>query len=355
LKGLILSGGKGTRLRPITHTSAKQLVPLANRPILFYAIEAIRDAGVTDIGIIVGDTKKEIEEAVGDGSDWGVKITCIEQKEPLGLAHAVLTAEDFIGDAPFVMYLGDNLLMGGINDFVGEFESNSPNAFLLLVEVPDPEHYGIAELDGDGKVMRLREKPQNPQSNLAISGIYMFDRNIFDAARAIKPSERGELEITDAIQYLVDKGMKVDSHIIQGWWKDTGKLEDMLEANRILLDSFQEKNEGSVDSKSSIEGRVVIQQGAEIINSVIRGPAIIGKNTKIINSFVGPYTSIYYDVILQESEIEHSIVLEGSKILDIDNKIVDSLIGKNVEISRSTLKPQAYRFMVGDYSKVGIL
>jgi glucose-1-phosphate thymidylyltransferase len=354
VKGLILSGGKGTRLRPITHTSAKQLVPIANRPILFYAIEAIRDAGIGDIGIIVGETKKEIMVAVGDGSAWGVKITYIEQEEPLGLAHAVLTAENFIGKSPFVMYLGDNLLMGGIKDFVKDFESKSSNAHLLLVKVPDPGQFGIAELE-EGKVVRLLEKPRNPKSDLAISGIYMFDHHIFEAARAIKPSPRGELEITDAIQHLVDKGLKVSSHTIKGWWKDTGKIEDMLEANRILLDIFQVENHGFVDSSSRIEGRVVIQDGAEIINSIVRGPAIIGEKTKVINSFVGPYTSIYYDVLLKNCEIEHSIVLEGSKIFDIEKKIVDSLIGKNVEISRSTFKPLAYRFMVGDYSKVGIL
>jgi glucose-1-phosphate thymidylyltransferase len=354
VKGLILSGGKGTRLRPITHTSAKQLVPIANCPILFYAIEAIRDAGITDIGIIVGDTKKEIKAAVGDGSTWGVKVTYIEQEEPLGLAHAVLTAEDFIGKSPFVMYLGDNLLLGGINDFVKEFQATSPCAFLLLVNVADPESFGVAELK-DGKVVRLWEKPKTPKSNLAVSGIYLFDYHIFEAARAIKPSARGELEITDAIQHLVDKGLEVTTHTIGGWWKDTGKLEDMLEANRILLDTFQEKNEGFVDSSSRLEGRVVIQKGAEIINSVVRGPAIIGEKTKVINSFVGPYTSIYYEILLKNCEIEHSIVLEGSSICDIESKIVDSLIGKNVEISRSNFKPQAHRFMVGDYSKVGIL
>jgi glucose-1-phosphate thymidylyltransferase len=354
VKGLILSGGKGSRLRPITHTSAKQLVPIANRPILFYAIEAIRDAGITDIGIIVGETKKEIVDAVGDGSEWGVKITFIEQEKPLGLAHAVLTAEDFIGKSPFVMYLGDNLLLGGIKYFVKEFESKAPNAYLLLVKVANPEQFGIAELE-DGKVVRLLEKPQNPKSDMAVSGIYMFDHHIFEAAKAIEPSPRGELEITDAIQHLVDRGLKVASHTIGGWWKDTGKIEDILEANRILLDTFQEENNGFVDSSSRLEGRVIIQDGAQIINSVVRGPAIIGEKTKVVNTFVGPYTSIYYDVLLKDCEIEHSIVMEGSKILDIDNKIVDSLIGKYVEISRSTLKPLAYRFMVGDYSKVGIL
>ena len=354
MKGLILSGGTGTRLRPITHTSAKQLVPIANRPILFYAIEAIREAGITDIGIIVGETRKEIAEAVGDGSTWGVNITYIEQDEPLGLAHAVLTAENFIGTSSFVMYLGDNLLMGGIRDFVKEFESTDSNAYLLLVQVTEPEQFGIAELQ-NGKVVRLWEKPKNPQSNLAVSGIYMFDHHIFEAARAIKPSWRGELEITDAIQYLVDKGLTVNSHTIKGWWKDTGKIDDVLEANRILLDNLKDKNNGIVDSSSRIEGRVVIQDGAEIINSIVRGPAIIGEKTKVINSFVGPYTSIYYEVLLQDCEIEHSIVLERSTIVDIEKKIVDSLIGKNVEISRSLLKPLAYRFMVGDYSKVGIL
>ncbi len=354
MKGLILSGGKGTRLRPLTHTSAKQLVPIANKPILFYGIEALVQAGIKNIGIIVGDTKKEITEAVGDGSEWGIKVTYIEQEAPLGLAHAVLTAEEFMGDDPFVMYLGDNLIISGIKEFVAEFEQHRPNSQILLVKVPEPEQFGVAQLK-DGKVIKLVEKPKTHISDYALVGVYMFDKHIFEAARAIKPSWRGELEITDAIQYLVDKGYEVRSHIIKGWWKDTGKLEDMLEANRKVLDTIKRRIDGFVDSESRVEGRVVVEPGAEIINSLVRGPAIIGENTKIINSFIGPFTSVNYEVTIKGSELEHSIILENSSIIDIGSKIVDSLVGKNVQIARSDLRPCAYRFMVGDNSRVGIL
>jgi glucose-1-phosphate thymidylyltransferase len=354
MKGLILSGGRGTRLRPLTHTSAKQLVPIANKPILFYGIEALAQAGIHNIGIIVGDTKKEIIEAVGNGSQWGIKVSYIEQEEPLGLAHAVLTAEEFLGEEPFVMYLGDNLIISGINDFVAEFEQYRPNSQILLAQVPKPEQFGVAQLR-DGKVVKLVEKPKTHISDFALVGVYMFDRHIFEAARSISPSWRNELEITDAIQYLIDNGYEVRSHIINGWWKDTGKLEDMLEANRIILDTIQRRVDGFVDSGSRVEGRVVIEPGAEIINSLVRGPAIIGANTKIINSFVGPFTSINYEVTIRDSELEHSIILENSSIIDIGGKIVDSLVGKNVQITRSALRPCAYRFMVGDNSQVGIL
>lgn len=354
MKGLILSGGKGTRLRPLTHTSAKQLVPIANKPILFYGIEALVQAGIKNIGIIVGDTKKEIMEAVGDGSEWGIRVTYIEQEAPLGLAHAVLTAEEFIGDDPFVMYLGDNLIISGIKEFVAEFEQYRPNSQILLVKVPEPEQFGVAQLK-DGKVIKLVEKPKDHISDYALVGVYMFDKHIFEAAKAIKPSWRGELEITDAIQYLVDKGYKVRSHIISGWWKDTGKLEDMLEANRKVLDTIKRRIDGSIDSESRVEGRVVIEAGAEIINSLVRGPAIIGKDAKIIDSFIGPFTSVNYEVTIKGSELEHSIILENSSIVDIGGKIVDSLVGKNVQIARSDQRPCAYRFMVGDNSQVGIL
>ncbi len=354
MKGLILSGGRGTRLRPLTHTSAKQLVPIANKPILFYGIEALAQAGIKNIGIIVGETKKEIMEAVGDGSQWGVTITYIEQEAPLGLAHAVLTAEAFIGQDNFVMYLGDNLIINGVTEFVAEFKQNESNSQILLAKVPEPEQFGVAQLKG-GKVVKLVEKPKTHISDFALVGVYMFDRHIFEAARAISPSWRNELEITDAIQYLIDKGYDVRSHIIDGWWKDTGKLEDMLEANRIILDTIERRIEGFVDSDSRIEGRVMIDPEAEIINSLIRGPAIIGPKAKIINSFIGPFTSINYEVLVQGSELEHSIILENSSIIDIGGKIVDSLVGKNVQIARSVLRPCAYRFMVGDNSQVGIL
>ena len=354
MKGLILSGGKGTRLRPITFTSAKQLVPVANKPVLFYGIESIRDAGITDIGIVVGDTKEEVKAAVGDGSAFGVRVTYIEQSEPLGLAHAVLVAEDYLGDSSFVMYLGDNLILGGIKELVREFEHDRPNAKILLARVPNPNQFGVAELS-DGKVVKLVEKPEKPMSDLALVGVYMFDKNIMQAVKGIKPSGRGELEITDAIQYLIDHGFAVHPHMVNGWWKDTGKLADMLEANRMVLDSLAMRIDGHVDSSSKVEFKVVVQEGAEIINSVVRGPAIIGKGARIVNSFVGPFTSLDKNVQVFGSEIEHSIVLEGSIIQEVDRRIEDSLIGRNVEVGKSPLKPTAYRFMLGDNSKVGLL
>ncbi len=353
MKALILSGGKGTRLRPITHTNAKQLVPIANKPILFYGIEAIAAAGIKDIGIIVGQTKDEIKAAVGDGSRWNVKVTYIEQGEPLGLAHAVKIAQDFIGEDCFVMFLGDNLIKEGIVSLVAEFEKTRPNAQILLAHVPDPEQFGVAELK-NGKIIKLEEKPQKPKSDLALVGVYMFDKNIFTAVNNIKPSRRNELEITDAIQYLIEHNFNIQPHIINGWWKDTGKLEDILEANRIILETLKTKIDGKVDAKSKLEGNVVIESSAEIINSVIRGPVIIGKNSKIVHSYVGPFTSVYFGVNIENSEIEHSIILENSKIIDI-KRLEDSLIGQNAEILKSKNKPLAYRIMIGDSSRVEVL
>ena len=355
MKALILSGGKGTRLRPITHTSAKQLVPVANKPILFYGIESIAECGIKDIGVIVGETHLEIKSAVGDGSKWGVKITYIHQDAPLGLAHAVKISQSFLGEEPFVMYLGDNLIKDGIQPLVKDFVSEKPDAQILLARVPNPNQFGVAELEPGGKrVKRLEEKPAHPRSDLALVGVYMFSAVIFEAVNAIKPSKRGELEITDAIQYLIDKGYNVKPHIIDGWWKDTGKLEDMLEANRIILGTKKPLNLGSVDSSSRIEGVVEIAKGAEIISSHIRGPVVIGENTKIINSYIGPYTSIYYDALVENSEIEHTIILEKSRVRDI-RRLEDSLIGQNVEITRTQKKPHAYRIMVGDSSKVEVI
>lgn len=353
LKGLILSGGTGSRLRPITHTSAKQLVPVANKPVLFYGIEALKNAGITDIGIIVGDTAAEIEEAVGDGSRWDVKVTYIPQEAPLGLAHAVLTAEDFLGDSPFVMYLGDNLLRDGIENLVETFQKNQPDALILLQEVPNPEAYGVAECN-DGTVTRLVEKPAEPKSNLALVGIYMFTPAILECAKAIEPSSRGELEITDAIQCLINQGKRVEPHIVQGWWKDTGKLEDMLEANRLILDALDTDIRGTVEN-SEIHGRVVIEDGAKVTNCTIRGPVIIGERTVVHDCYIGPYTSIYYDCEVRNSEIEHSIILEQSQVLDLGGRMEGSLIGKNVKIARLDHKPAAYRFMVGDNSWIGIV
>jgi len=353
MKGLILSGGKGTRLRPLTFTQAKQLVPVANKPVLFYGIEALKEAGVEKIGIVVGDTKDEIKEAAGDGSRWGIRISYIEQEAPLGLAHAVKISEDFLGDEPFVMYLGDNILKSGIKSLVEEFKEKKPNSLILLTEVPDPRLFGVAELK-NGKVVRLVEKPKKPLSNLALVGVYMFDFHVFEAVNAIKPSWRNELEITDAIQYLVDKGYEVHPHLVSGWWKDTGKIEDILEANRLILESIVGKIQGKVDEASKINGEVIIEEGAVVQNSIIRGPAIIGAETEIIDSYIGPFTAIQERCRIIKTEIEHSIVLEGSEIRDVGSRIDESLIGRDVKIYKCPPKPSAYRLMVGDKSEIGI-
>jgi glucose-1-phosphate thymidylyltransferase len=353
MKGLILSGGRGTRLRPLTYTSAKQLVPVANKPVLFYALEALAGAGIREIGMVVGDTRAEIRAAVGDGSAWGVRVTYIEQDAPRGLAHAVLISEQFIGNDPFVMYLGDNLLNKGITRFVDQFTTERPAAQILLARVPDPQMFGVAEL-ANGRVVRLVEKPAEPKSDLAIVWVYMFSPAVFESVKRIKPSFRNELEITDAIQDLIDRDLEVRPHIVDGWWKDTGKLEDMLEANRLILDTIERRIDGSIDAESRVEGKVVIEAGAVVERSVIRGPVIIGANARIVHAYVGPFTSIMRHAEIRESEIEHSIVLEGSVISDLANRIEDSLIGKNVRIYLVPVKPSAYRFMLGDNSEVGI-
>ncbi|HVT59054.1 MAG TPA: glucose-1-phosphate thymidylyltransferase [Thermoanaerobaculia bacterium] len=354
MKGLILSGGKGTRLRPLTYTSAKQLVPVANKPVLFYAIESIVAAGIRDIGIIVGETRDEIKAAVGDGSRFGASVTYIEQDAPRGLAHAVLIAEPFLRDSHFVMYLGDNLIAGGITGLVDEFRSLGCNSEILLAEVPNPEQFGVAELTAEGKVRRLVEKPPKPRSNLALVGVYMFDSSIFDSVRRIKPSARGELEITDAIQDLIDRGKDVHPHLVRGWWKDTGKLEDMLEANRIVLEGLETRRGGEVGNGSRIEGRVELGAGVELIDSLVRGPVVIGDGARLESAFVGPYTSIGERCTLVCCEIENSIILADSVIRDIPLRIDGSLIGRNVRIVKTDFKPKAYRFMVGDNSEVGV-
>ena len=354
MKGLILSGGKGTRLRPLTYTSAKQLVPVANRPVLFYGIEAIVAAGIHDIGIIVGDTKDEIMAAVGDGSRLGARVTYIPQEAPLGLAHAVKIAQSFLGDEPFVMYLGDNLIAGGITSLVEEFRRGDCNAMILLAAVPNPEQFGVAELSAAGKVERLVEKPKDPPSNLALVGVYMFDKHIFESVHRIAPSARGELEITDAIQDLIDRNLSVHPHRVQGWWKDTGKLEDMLEANHIVLDRVEERKHGEVGVRSRIEGRVQLGPGAELIDSMVRGPVIIGSGVRLEGAFVGPYTSIGDGCQLVRCEIENSIVLGNCEIRDVPLRIDGSLIGRNTRIIRTDFKPKAYRFMLGDNCEVGI-
>ncbi len=355
MKGLILSGGKGTRLYPLTFTSAKQLIPVANKPILFRVIEAIRDAGVTDIGIVVGDTAEEIKAAVGNGSRWGVQITYIPQPAPLGLAHAVKISQDFLGEERFVMFLGDNVIQGGISPLIRQFADSDWNCQIVLTEVNHPEQYGVAQLNEQGRIVRLIEKPKQPPSNLALVGIYMFDAHVFQAVSAIKPSWRGELEITDAIQWLVEQGHAVFPYIHKGWWIDTGAPTAMLEANSLVLEELTPSIEGYVDRASQVDSRVTIEKGAEIINSVVRGPAIIGENTRIVNSYVGPFTSIYHDCVIQDSEIEHSIVLEQSILESLPARVQDSLIGRRVTVQRSPIRPQALKLTLGDYSQVGLL
>ena len=353
MKALVLAGGAGTRLRPIIHTSAKQLVPVANKPVLFYGLEAIRDAGVTDVGIIVGDTADEIRTAVGDGSELGIKATYIPQDAPLGLAHCVLIAQDFLGDEDFIMYLGDNFIIGGIAELVAEFREGSYDAQILLTKVDNPSQFGVAELGPDGRVTTLVEKPADPKSDLALVGVYMFRKGIHDAVRGIKPSARGELEITDAIQWLIDEGRDVRPHMVTGYWKDTGRLEDMLECNRKVLEGLEPSLRGTVDEESILVGRVVIEEGAKIVRSTVRGPAIIGRGTTVTDTYIGPFTSIYHSCTIAETEIEHSIILESSTIIGV-SRIEDSLIGKEVEVTPSKALPRAHRLMLGDHSKVSI-
>jgi len=353
LKGLILSGGAGTRLRPITHTSAKQLVPVANKPVLFYGIEALVEAGVEEIGIIIApETGGEIREAVGDGEAFGAEVTYIEQEAPLGLAHALLTAEEFLGTDPFVMYLGDNLLRDGIVELVEAFRASEPEALILLTRVSDPSAYGVAELDGD-RVVRLVEKPSDPPSDLALVGVYMFGPAIFDAARSIQPSARGELEITDAIDALIDSGRRVEPHVVKGWWKDTGRLEDMLEANRLVLEDLVGRTDGELID-SEVTGRVVIEAGARLERCRVRGPAVIGSGAQLSDSYVGPYTAIGAGVEIRGSEIEHSIVLAGSTIENLPVRMEASLLGKDVSVTRSDGMPKTMQFLVGDNAEIAI-
>jgi glucose-1-phosphate thymidylyltransferase len=354
MKGLILSGGKGTRLYPLTYTGAKQLVPVANKPVLFYAIENLVEAGITDLGIVVGDTKDQIMAAVGDGSKFGARVTYIEQPDPLGIAHGVKIAQDFIQEERFALFLGDNFLRDGIVPLVRNFEKEAPACQIHLYKVPNPQDFGVAEVKDD-RVVRLVEKPHAPQSDLAVIGIYMFDHHVFEAVNNIRPSARGELEITDTIQYLIDRGLKVSPQIVAGAWIDTGKPGDILEANRLVLEELQPRMGGQVDNDSQINGKVTIERGARVKNSVIRGPAIIGEESEIINSYIGPFTSVYHHVLIENSELEHCIVLEHSRIIDVESRIEDSLIGRYVEITRSPKKPKAYKMTLGDHSKVGVL
>ncbi|KIF76819.1 glucose-1-phosphate thymidylyltransferase [Streptomyces sp. 150FB] len=353
MKALVLSGGAGTRLRPITHTSAKQLVPVANKPVLFYGLEAIAEAGITEVGIIVGETAEEIREAVGDGSKLGVHVTYIPQESPLGLAHAVLIAREFLGDDDFVMYLGDNFIVGGIAGLVDEFRAERPAARLLLTQVPNPRAFGVAELDPAGRVVGLQEKPAEPRSDLAVVGVYLFTPAVHEAVRAIEPSWRGELEITDAIQWMLDQRLDVRSTLISGYWKDTGNVVDMLEVNRSVLETLERRIEGRVDEASEIVGRVEIGEGAVVEGSRIVGPVVIGPGTVISGSYVGPFTSVSENCRIEDSEIEFSIVLRDSSLLGV-RRVEASLIGRNVEVTPASRVPDAHRLILGDHSRVQI-
>ncbi|MCC6979640.1 MAG: glucose-1-phosphate thymidylyltransferase [Candidatus Melainabacteria bacterium] len=357
MKGLILSGGKGTRMRPITHTAAKQLLPVANKPILFYAVEALIEAGIKSIGIIISpETGEEVRQCVGDGERWSIEIKYILQDQPLGLAHAVKTARDYLKDDTFVMYLGDNLIKDGVAPLVERFKTNKPDAQILLKEVPNPTSFGVAELNGNGRILCLEEKPAKPKSNLALVGVYLFTSKIHNAIDEIKPSKRGELEITDAIQRMITKGEHVDSHVLTSWWLDTGKKDDMLEANRVVLDEMTDVSMlGNLDEQSRLSGRVHVGKGSILKNCTVRGPAVIGADCVLENSYVGPFTSIGDGARVSHAEIEHSILREKCQILDFNGRIEDSLIGVNVELTRSQSKPVAFRLMLGDDSKVEVV
>ncbi|MFE6767112.1 glucose-1-phosphate thymidylyltransferase [Streptomyces sp. NPDC057689] len=353
MKALVLSGGAGTRLRPLTHTSAKQLVPVANKPVLFYGLEAIADAGIKQVGIIVGNTADEIMEAVGDGSAFGIEVTYIPQEAPLGLAHAVLIAQDFLGDDDFVMYLGDNFIVGGITDLVDGFRADRPDAQILLTKVSDPKAFGVAELGPDGRVTGLEEKPEHPKSDLALVGVYLFTPAVHEAVRSIEPSGRGELEITHALQWLIDNGRDVRSTTISGYWKDTGNVTDMLEVNRSVLETSEQRIDGSVDGSSEIIGRVTVEEGASVVGSRIVGPAVIGAGTVVTSSYVGPFTSISRNCVISDSEIEFSIVLDDSSLNGV-RRVEASIIGRNVVVTPAPRMPAAHRFVLGDHSKVQI-
>jgi glucose-1-phosphate thymidylyltransferase len=353
MKALVLAGGAGTRLRPITHTSAKQLLPVANKPVLFYGLEAIRDAGITDVGLVVGDTAAAIRAAVGDGSSFGLNASYISQEAPLGLAHAVLVARDFLGDDDFVMYLGDNFIVGGITPLVEEFRSTRPDAHIMLTRVPDPSEFGVAELDDSGQVVGLEEKPQRPKSDLALVGVYLFTSAVHEAVAHLKPSGRGELEITEAIQWLIDNGRKVTSTTISGYWKDTGNVADMLEVNRMVLETIEPQCRGAVDPGCDLIGRVVIEEGAQVSGSRIVGPVIVGAGTRVTDSYIGPFTSVAQDCVIADSEIEYSIVLRGASIRGV-RRIEASIIGHDVQVTPAPRVPKAHRLILGDHSKVQI-
>jgi len=354
MKALITSGGKGTRLRPITHTQNKHLIPIANKPILYYALDTIAETGITEVGIVTNQEGNEVRNDLKDGSRWGVKISYIEQSAPLGLAHVIKISEDFIGDEPFIFYLGDNMVVGGVKRFIDAFEQDNVNCFLTLARVKDPERFGVPEIKGN-RIVSVEEKPAVPKSKFAVAGIYIYDHTIFEAVNNIKPSNRGELEISDAHQYLLEHGYKVGYSEITGWWKDTGKPADLLEANRLVLEHLEPTAQLGVVKDSMLAGNVIIGEGTEIINSNIRGPVIIGKHTRIEHSYIGPFTSIYNDCIVKNSEVEFSIVLSQCQIIDVGIRIESSILGNDVQIVKAKEKPATHKFMIGDQSRVELV
>ena len=351
LKGLVLSGGKGSRLRPFTYTNAKQLVPIANKPVLFYTIEQLVECGITDIGVIIGDTAEQVRAAVGDGSRFGANVTYIQQDAPLGIAHAVATAHDFLGDSPFVLYLGDNFVLGGIKPYVDKYRSNGGLTQILLHPVDNPQAFGIAELT-DGAVTRIVEKPRQPVSNLAVIGVYIFEPVVHDVIANLQPSARGELEITDAIQGLIDRGADVRAEIMEGYWIDTGKMDDILNANRMVLSTIEARHAGTVDEKTRVYDPVVIEAGARVENSVLRGPLIIGAKTEIIDSYIGPNTAIDARCLIKGCRIEDSVVMEDSRIEEIHWPVVKSMIGRNVELRGGHGAGGGYSLTLGDHSRI---
>lgn len=356
MKALITAGGRGTRLRPITHTQNKHLIPIANKPILQYAIDAVKESGITDIGIVVGvDNGEEVVRAFGDGERLGVRITYIWQEAPLGLAHVVKISQEYIGNDPFVFYLGDNIVVGGIERFIQAFREENLDCFLTLASVRDPERFGVPEFNADGKIVAVEEKPVVPKSPYAVSGIYIYGPAIFEAVNAISPSGRGELEISDAHDYLLKRGYKVGHGEITGWWKDTGMPSDLLEANRLVLSKLEERIEGMVDSESDIAGAVVIEAGAEVIASRVRGPAIIGRNARVVDSYIGPYSSIGAGSQLEHCEVEYSILMDRVTVKSVDLRIEGSLLGNDVEICRGVGKPRVQRFVLGEQSRVELM
>lgn len=357
MKALILSGGKGTRLRPLTYSGAKQLVPVANQPILWYGIKSIVGTGITEIGIIISpETGEEVRAVTGNGDRFGAKITYILQEQPAGLAHAVKVAQPFLGDSPFIMYLGDNIIESQLESFLAGFKNQNLDALILLRQVSNPSAFGVAKVDASGRVLQLVEKPKEPPSNLALVGVYLFSRGIHEAIANIKPSARGELEITDAIQWLIDKQKPVEARTLEGWWLDTGKKDDLLEANRIILDTrIVPSVMGTVDDKSQVIGRVQIGAGTKVVNSSIRGPAIIGDNCYLENCFIGPYTSIADRATLIDADLEHSVILQGAKIERIQQRLVDSVIGRRAQLTVALKRPKALRFMIGDDSQIELV